>query len=232
MSVPKRKTHHTVCLLFCVCVRKDTTSFCNFSCKHHFSHSENIIVHLRKQNEVALCANVCYTTSQGGDKMSLQTVEISSVKIIFDKEKTKEYCSDFNKSCDCQDCRNYYEHIEENKELHEFLCSFGIDYNCTEEVFSWDLGNDNDSLIHHEGYYVVFGKIEGKEFDFEKFGVKITFLKAAPVPCDWTGEHFWICIEGDFPYILGEEREFPISFSQKIEKLSIFKAIKSIFKKI
>ena len=46
--------------------------------------------------------------------MSLQTVEINSVKITFDKEKTKEYRTDFNKHSDCQDCRNYYRHIENN----------------------------------------------------------------------------------------------------------------------
>ena len=99
--------------------------------------------------------------------MYLQSVEINSVKITFDKEKTKEYRTDFNKPCDCQDCRNYYKHIEENKGLREFLCGFGIDYNCTEEVFSWDWENDNNSLIHHEGYYGVFGKIEGEEFDLK-----------------------------------------------------------------
>jgi|GEM_PF-2005642 len=163
--------------------------------------------------------------------MSLQTVEINSVKITFDKEKTKEYRTDFNKSCDCQDCRNYYKHIEENKKLVEFLSEFGIDYNCTEEVFSWDLGNDNNSLIHHEGYYGVFGKIEGEEFDFEKFGVKFTFQKGASVPCDRTGEYFWICIEGDFPYILDEERDLPISLSQRNQKSNIVSKIKSIFKK-
>ena len=80
--------------------------------------------------------------------MSSQTIEINSVKITFDKEKTKEYRTDFNKPCDCQDCRNYYMHIENNKELVEFLLDFGIDYNCTDEVFSWNLGNDNDSFIH------------------------------------------------------------------------------------
>ena len=163
--------------------------------------------------------------------MSLQSVEINSVKITFDKEKTKEYRTDFNKPCDCQNCRNYYKHIEENKKLVEFLSEFGIDYNCTEEVFSWDLGNDEDSLIHHEGCYGVFGKIEGEEFEFEKFGVKITFQKGASVPCDRTGEYFWICIEGDFPYILEEERDLPITFSQRVQKLNVFGKIKAIFNK-
>ena len=163
--------------------------------------------------------------------MSLQTIEINSVKIIFDKEKTKEHRTAMNNPCDCLDCSNYCKHVENNSELVEFLSGFGIDYNYTEEVFSWDLGNDKDSLIHHEGYYGVFGKIEGEEFDFEKFGVKIIFQKGASVPCDRTGEYFWICIEGDFPFILDEKRELPSSFSQNIEKLSIVKAIKSIFKK-
>lgn len=159
--------------------------------------------------------------------MSLQTVEINSAKITFDKEKTKAYRTAINNPCDCQDCRNYYKHIESNKELIEFLNAFGIDFTCTEEVFSWDLGNDNESLIHHEGYYGVFGRIEGEEFDFEKFGVKIIFQKGASVPCDRTGEYFWICVEGEFPYILDEEREFPPqSFLEKcIDK------IKSIFTK-
>ena len=163
--------------------------------------------------------------------MSLQTVEINSVKITFDKEKTKEYRTDFNKPCDCQNCRNYYKHIEENKKLVEFLSEFGIDYNCTEEVFSWDLGNDEDSLIHHEGYYGVFGEIEVEEFDFEMFGVKIAFQKGASVPCDRTGEYFWICIEGDLPYILEEERDLPITFSQKLQKSNIISKIKAIFRK-
>lgn len=159
--------------------------------------------------------------------MSLQTVEINSVKITFDRDKTKDYRTDFNNPCDCQNCRNFYKHIENNAGLVKFLSDFGIDYNCTEEVFSWDLGNDKDSLIHHEGYYGVFGKIKGDEFDFEKCGVKITFAKGASVPCDRTGDCFWISIEGDFPYVLDEERELPPqSFVDKIQK-----KIKSIVKK-
>jgi hypothetical protein len=163
--------------------------------------------------------------------MSLETVEINSVRITFDKEKTKEYRTDFNKPCDCQECRNYYKHIENNLELTEFLSGFGIDYNCTEEVFSWNLRNDKDSLIHHEGYYGVFGKIEGEEFNFEKYGVKITFQKGASVSCDRTGEYFWICVEGVFPYILDEEREFPVSFSTNNQFLNFIDRIKNIFRK-
>ena len=163
--------------------------------------------------------------------MSLQKIEVNSVKIIFDKEKTKEHRTAMNNPCECQDCRNYYKHIGNNTELVEFLNNFGIDYYCTEEVFSWDWENDNNSLIHHEGYYGVFGKIEGEEFDFEKFGVKITFQKGATVPCDRTGEYFWICIEGDFPYILDEERELPVSLSRKTQFLNFIGKIKTIFRK-
>ena len=170
-------------------------------------------------------------STKGGDEMSLQTIEINSVKIAFDKDKTKAHRTDFNEPCDCQDCRNYYKHIEDNKELLKFLNEFGIDYNCTEEVFSWDLGNDNDSLIHHEGRYAVFGKILGEEFELEKFDVKVTFQKGASVPCDRTGEYFWICIEGEFPYILDEERDLPITFSQSIKKSNIISKMKAIFRK-
>lgn len=155
--------------------------------------------------------------------MALQSTEINQTRIIFDREKTKEYRTEFNKPCDCQNCRNFYKHIENNTELTCFLRGFGIDYRCDEDVFSWDWGDDINSLVHHEGYYGVFGSIEGEDFDFEMYGVKISFQKVASVPNDRTGEFFWICIEGDFSYILDEERELPSSFSQKIEK------IKSIF---
>lgn len=40
--------------------------------------------------------------------MSLQTIEINSVKILFEKEKTNKYRTDFNKPCACQSCRNFY----------------------------------------------------------------------------------------------------------------------------
>ncbi|MDD6313168.1 MAG: hypothetical protein PUB08_06910 [Firmicutes bacterium] len=163
--------------------------------------------------------------------MPLKTIEINSIKLEFDKEKTKEYRTIFNMPCDCQNCRNYYEHVKNNFELVEYLSGFGIDFNCTEEVFSWNWGDDNDSLIHHEGYYGVFGRIEGEEFDFEKFGVKISFQKCASVPCDRTGEYFWICIEGDFPYILDEKRDLPISFSPKKERLNFVNKINTVFKK-
>ncbi len=133
--------------------------------------------------------------------MPLQTIEINSVKITFDKEKTNEYRTSFNQPCDCQWCRNYYKHIENNTELLGFLESFGVDYRYAEEIVSYDLEDKNDGLIYHEGSYGVFGNIDN-EICFEKFGVKVSFLKSATAPCDREDAYFWICIEGDFPYIL------------------------------
>ena len=86
-------------------------------------------------------------------------------------------------------------------------------------MFSWDLGNDNDSFIHHEGYYGVFGRMKGEGFEYDMFGVKISFQKRACVPCNRTGEFFWICIENDFPYILDEKRDLPTSHSKKNRKI-------------
>lgn len=159
--------------------------------------------------------------------MSLKTVEMDGVKILYDREKTQSYRTDFNKPCDCQNCRNYYKHIENNPDLIAFLNSFGIDYNCAEDVFSWDWGERRESLIHHEGYYAVFGNIDGEGFDFEKFGVKIAFQNTASVPCDKTGEYFFINIEGDYPYILEEERDFPKGYG----KAGIINKIKAVFNK-
>ncbi len=83
---------------------------------------------------------------KNGDEMSQQVIEINGIQITFDKEKTIKHRTDINKPCDCQDCRNYYKHIENNPGLVEFLSGFGVDYHCAEEVFSLDLGNDNGSL--------------------------------------------------------------------------------------
>lgn len=163
--------------------------------------------------------------------MSLQSIVINSVQITFDKDKTKEYRTNYNNPCECQNCRNYYKNIENNGALLEFLSDFGIDYKYTEEVFSWDLGNNSDSLIHHEGYYGVFGRIEGDGFSTEKFGTKIIFAKSANIPHDRQGDYFWICIDADFPYLLDEKRDLPISFYQKIREGSIIKRIKNLFKR-
>ncbi len=170
--------------------------------------------------------------------MSLQTMEINSTQIVFDKQKTKEYRTNYNNPCDCQDCRNYYKNIENNTELLDFLEKFGIDFNRAEEVFSWDLDNNINSLIHHEAYYGVFGNIEGEEFEFEKFGIEISFAKAVSVPHDREGEYFWICIKGDFSYVLEEEREIFENvnilsgfLSEKKRKSAFIKRLKSIIVK-
>ena len=46
--------------------------------------------------------------------MSLQSIVINSVQITFDKDKTKEYRTNYNNPCECQNCRNYYKNIENN----------------------------------------------------------------------------------------------------------------------
>lgn len=51
--------------------------------------------------------------------------------------------------------------------FYVILDGFGVDYNCDDDLFSWDWGNDKDSLIHHEGYYGVYGRIEGDDFEFD-----------------------------------------------------------------
>ena len=53
--------------------------------------------------------------------MFVQTTEINSTKIIYDKNKTEKYRTDFNNTCDCQNCRNYYKNVESNAELLDFL---------------------------------------------------------------------------------------------------------------
>jgi hypothetical protein len=163
--------------------------------------------------------------------MSLQMIEMNGSKIIFDREKTKDHRTEFNQPCDCQDCRNYYKHIENNQALVAFLDGFGVDFHCAEEVFSWELKKDETSLLHYEGYYGVFGTIEGEAFETEMYGVKITFQKGAPVPCDREGAYFWICIEGAFAYILDEDRELPTAFSQGLERLAFIRKIITRFKK-
>ena len=90
----------------------------------------------------------------------MQSIEINSIKVIFDKEKTQKNITLYNEPCDCQYCKNYYKYMEVNAELREFLSQFGIDYIRCEEVMSYDLGEDKDSFIHSMAYYDVFGKIE------------------------------------------------------------------------
>ena len=132
--------------------------------------------------------------------MSFETAKIGSAEIIFDKEETEKYYTEHIYSCECQDCRNFYEHIKRNPELLGFLADFGLNFNSVEEILSRDLGNDRDSLIHHEAYYVVCGRIEGNDVEFEKFGVKISFLKETSAPGDRQGEYFFIARGAGFSH--------------------------------
>lgn len=147
--------------------------------------------------------------------MALQEIEINSTKILFDAAATNGHRTEHNKPCDCQNCRNYYKIVEDNPELIAFLSDFGVDIYHTEEVMSWDLDNAQDGMIHHEAYYGVPGRLEGEEVVIQQFGVKIAFEKGAIVPTDLEGEYFWIRIEGDFPYVLEEERDLGVSYKGK-----------------
>lgn len=144
--------------------------------------------------------------------MALQDLEINSTKILYDAQMTKAHRTEYNKPCDCQDCRNFYKLTEDNGELAAFLQAFGIDIECAEEVMSFNVEGE---LIHHEAYYGVFGRIEGEDVKLQRFGVEISFLKGAAVPSFRTGEYFWICIQGDFPYVLEETRERDIALASE-----------------
>ena len=157
--------------------------------------------------------------------MSLQTIEINSVKITFDKEKTKSNCTDFNMPCDCQDCRNYYKNIQNNKELLDFLDSFGIDFLRPEEICPYELGNAKDSLIKYNAYYSVIGHIN-KELSIKKEDYSVSFDISSNVNVghEITDKFFFIVIDIDLPFVLDEKRELPPqSFVNKI--LNILKSI-------
>ena len=147
--------------------------------------------------------------------MAMKIIELNGTQITFDKEKTKLHRTDYNEPCDCQGCRNYYQHIAENGKLLAFLSEFGVEHNHAEEVMSFDLGDDVDSQIHYVAYYAVFGMIEKEiKFEYDHFGVGITFEKAATGPYDRTAintdreePYFWIVVEDIVPYVLDEKRE-------------------------
>lgn len=160
----------------------------------------------------------------------MQCLEINSIKIIFDKEKTQKNITNYNAPCDCQDCRNYYKNIESNIELREFLSQFGIDYLRTEEIISYELRlNDKNSPIHSMAYYDVFGYIE-KEFSIEKGDYTILFKKNADVNVghEVDDEYFWIVLDMVIPYVLEEEREL----SYLSDETSIFTKFRELMSKI
>lgn len=175
--------------------------------------------------------------TERSDCMAMQTIELNGTQITFDKEKTKLHRTSYNEPCDCQDCRNYYQYVAGNRELVAFLDSFGVDYHCDEEVMSFDLGDDADSQIHHVAYYAVFGMIEKEiKFEYDQFGVDITFEKAATGPYDITAintdreePYFWIIVKDTVPYILDEERDMPETFFQKLKKSKFMRILKSFF---
>ncbi len=160
----------------------------------------------------------------------MQCIEINSVKVSFDKEKTQNNITPYNEPCDCQDCRNYYKNIESNIELREFLSQFGIDYLRTEEVMSYELRlNDKDSPIHSMAYYDVFGYLE-KEFSIKKGDCTILFKKNSDVNVghEVNDEYFWIVLDMVIPYVLEEEREL----SYVSDKISVFTKIRELISKI
>ena len=156
--------------------------------------------------------------------MSLQTIEINSAKITFDKEKTKTYRTEYNKPCDCQDCRNYYKNIENNIGLVNFLADFGVDYSRAEEIMPVDLGNEKESLINYSAYYCVVGSIS-KEVSIKKEDFSVSFGVSSNINVghEITDDYFFIVVDIDLPYILDEEREFPqLSFIEKcIDKFKL-----------
>ena len=143
--------------------------------------------------------------------MPVQTITHEITTIVFDREKSINYKTEYNSPCSCQECRNYNENIKTNPELISFLSNFGVDYNRPEEVFSCDIDEDADSPINSTAYYGVFGKIQDDEVHIQKFGVSISFEKGSFVPNDREDECFWIVVEGNFRYVLDEERETSIS---------------------
>lgn len=145
----------------------------------------------------------------------MQSIEINSVKVIFNKEKTQNNITLYNEPCDCQYCKNYYKNIKANFELVKFLNQFGIDYLRCEEVISYDLGEKDDSFIHSMAYYDVFGKIE-RDFSIEKEDYTILFQTNADVNAGHEEtEYFWIIIDAVIPYVLEEKREIPYRSKRK-----------------
>ncbi|MBP3329361.1 MAG: hypothetical protein J6L89_00860 [Clostridia bacterium] len=128
-----------------------------------------------------------------------QTVKVNSRNITFEKEKTSSYQKANFSACTCEGCSAFRKAIESNKELSAYLEQFGIDYNFPDEVFWYDMGEDDALYYESDGYYGVCGFFDGDEFSFEKYGVTISFLKNAMLPVERDGEYFYISIKGDFP---------------------------------
>ena len=142
--------------------------------------------------------------------MSSQETIINKVRILFDKEKTQNNQTDYNRPCICQDCRNYYKNIENNGELIDFLTGFGIDYLRPEEIMPYDFGNEKDSLIYYRAYYSVVGILD-KEFcvNKESFSASFETQNNINVGHEILEDYFFIAIDINLPFVLDEERELP-----------------------
>ena len=160
--------------------------------------------------------------------MALQKIEINNVTILFNKEKTQNNQTDYNRPCDCQDCRNYYKNIENNNELIEFLTGFGVDYLRAEEIMPYDLGNEIDPLIYYRAYYSVVGSLDSEfSTNQETFSVSFEMQNNVNVGHEISENYFFIVIDINLPFILDEERELPPqSFAKKI-----LNKVRSIIKK-
>lgn len=133
-------------------------------------------------------------------------ITINSSKLIYDKEKTKTYQSNFN-PCNCQGCRNYFENIKANTKLCDFLKGFGLNPFRPDEVIYFSLDEQQDSLIFYEVYYGIYGKISGVEISFKEYGVNISFKRSVNILTETSSDYFWLVINKNYPYILKEERD-------------------------
>ena len=160
--------------------------------------------------------------------MSSQEMIINKFRILFDKEKTQNNQTDYNRPCDCQDCRNYYKNIENNEELIDFLTGFGINYLRPEEITPYNLGNEKDSLIYYRAYYSVVGVLDSKFcVNKESFSASFETQNNINVGHEISEDYFFIVIDINLPFVLDEERELPPqSLADKI-----LNRIKSIIKK-
>jgi len=160
--------------------------------------------------------------------MSSQEIKINNIRILFDKDRTQNNQTDYNRPCDCQDCRNYYKNIENNVELIDFLTGFGVDYLRPEEIMPYDIGNEKDSLIYYRAYYSVVGTLD-KEFrtNKESFSASFEIQNNINVGHEISEDYFFIVVDINLPFVLDEERELPPhSLADKI-----LNKVKAIFKK-
>lgn len=132
---------------------------------------------------------------------------INSSKLIYDKEKTKDYEINSCDPCDCQGCRNYFLNIQSSTQLCDFLMEFGINPALPDEVIYFSLEDKKNSPISYDVYYGICGEILGEEVTLEKYDVTISFKKGVNILKETSGDYFWLVINKSYPYILKEERD-------------------------